>query len=102
MALAEDLAEVRQALAIAKKLVVQAEARLRLLLAGSRAENVEAAAAEIAQFEAQRKYIKEQLLLAMVVSPVAGIVTTRKPEVFSACTILRNSRIRTVPSGSVA
>lgn len=80
MALAEDLAEARQALAVAKKLVVQAEARLKILLAGSRAENVEAAAAEISQLEAQRNYIREQLVLVRVFSPIAGIVTTPKPQ----------------------
>lgn len=57
----------------------EARARLAALLAGSRPEEIESAEAEIARSEAERRLIVEQLGLLVVTSPVAGVVTTRRP-----------------------
>ena len=79
IALADDLAEPRKALAVAEKEAKEAEARLTLLLAGSRSEDIEAAEAEIARLRSQRGHLLEQLELLSVVSPNSGVVTTPKP-----------------------
>ncbi|MDH3445759.1 MAG: biotin/lipoyl-binding protein, partial [Deltaproteobacteria bacterium] len=54
--LADDAAEARKSLAVAEKEVSEAEGKLKLLLAGSRPEEIEATAAEVARLEAQRAY----------------------------------------------
>jgi putative peptide zinc metalloprotease protein len=77
-ALADTLAGVRQAVAVAEKELAEAEARLTLLLAGSRPEEIEAIEAELARIEAQRVYLREQLELVRVVSPISGVITTPK------------------------
>lgn len=56
----------------------QAEGRLKLLLAGSRQEEIEAAEAEVARLEAQRRHLADQLARVGVVSPATGVITTPK------------------------
>jgi multidrug efflux pump subunit AcrA (membrane-fusion protein) len=46
------------------------------LLAGSRQEEMEGVAADIARLQAQRSYLLEQLQLLSVASPISGIITT--------------------------
>jgi putative peptide zinc metalloprotease protein len=79
IALADDLAEPRKALAVAEKEAQEAGARLTLLLAGSRIEDIEAAQAEIARLRSQRGHLLEQLELLGVMSPNSGVITTPKP-----------------------
>jgi putative peptide zinc metalloprotease protein len=74
----EDLAEVRREVAMAQKVWDEAQGRLQVVLAGSRSEEIEATEAAIARFEAQRRYLEEQLALVQVVSPIAGVITTPK------------------------
>ena len=54
--------------------------RLQLLLAGSRAEEIDALQAEVNRGLAQQHYLESQLKLLTVTSPVSGIVTTHRPK----------------------
>ena len=45
---------------------------------GSRPEEIEAAEAEIARLEAQRRYLEAQLQRVRVTSPLAGIIGKRR------------------------
>ena len=74
--LADDLAEFTMELAVTANELEEEEGRLRVLLAGSRPEEIEATEAEIAGLEAHRRFLEDQLQRARVVSPHAGIITT--------------------------
>ncbi|MDH5535563.1 MAG: efflux RND transporter periplasmic adaptor subunit, partial [Betaproteobacteria bacterium] len=78
--LADDVAEIRMDSAVAEKQLSESVGKLKLLLAGSRPEAIEATAAEVARLEAQRIYVAEQIRLTEVTSPISGIVTTPKLE----------------------
>lgn len=80
LVLADDWAEVRQELAVASGEMAEAEAKLALVHAGSRPEEIAAGEAEVTRLEAQRRYLETQLELARVVSPISGVVTTPKPK----------------------
>jgi multidrug resistance efflux pump len=56
----------------------ESKANLKLLLAGSRAELIEATEAEISRLQSQHKYLTEQLHRLRVVTPIAGVVTTHR------------------------
>jgi putative peptide zinc metalloprotease protein len=73
-----DLAELRQAVALAERQQKEAKGKLDILLAGSRREEIEATEAEIARSEAQHRYLEEQLQRVRVVSPLSGVITTPK------------------------
>jgi len=73
---AEDLAEIRKEVAVTEKEVREAEGRLRVLLAGSRREEIHALQAEIRRSEAEQTYLREQIDGAQVVSPAPGIIAT--------------------------
>jgi multidrug resistance efflux pump len=74
----ENLADLRQDLAVTQNLVDEAGGKLKLFLAGSRPETIEANEAEIARLETSRRYLLDQVRLTTVVSPAAGIITTPK------------------------
>jgi multidrug resistance efflux pump len=74
----DTLAESRQDLAVTEKQVQETDGKLKLLLAGSRPEAIEATEAEVARLETQRRYLADQLRLTRVVSPATGVVTTPK------------------------
>lgn len=76
LALANDLAEFKDGVAVAEKELDEARGRLSVLLAGSRQEEIEGVAADIARLQAQKDYLLEQLRLLNVASPISGIVTT--------------------------
>ncbi len=76
MVLADDLAPLRKALAVAETQRLEAEGKLALLMAGTRQEEIDAAEAEIARLCAQRDYQAEQLRLVSVVTPIAGVIAT--------------------------
>lgn len=69
----DDAAE--QVAVLTKELEV-ARGGLRILQAGSRREEIDAAQAEVARLEVQERYLQEELGRLKVVSPVSGIVTT--------------------------
>jgi len=79
LALTGDLAGFRKELAVAQKEMEEARARLRLLEAGSRPEEIEGAEATLARLLSQRSHLEEQLRLVTVRSAVDGVVTTPKP-----------------------
>ncbi len=71
---ADDLAEIRQDQAVTQKQVDEAGGKLKLLMAGSRPETLEATEAAIARLEAQQRLLAEQLRLTAIVSPTSGVV----------------------------
>ena len=56
--------------------LAEAKGKLALLLAGSRVEDIDATKAEINRLDAQRRFLEEQVRLARIVSPAAGVVAT--------------------------
>jgi multidrug resistance efflux pump len=78
IALANNLAAAKTATALAEQELPEAEGRLKMLLAGSRAEEIEAVQAEITRLEARRDHLTQQLTRLTVRSPIAGVITTRK------------------------
>lgn len=73
---ADDLATPAREMALAQRGLREAAAKLDVLLAGTRPEQLEAAAAEVAEHEAQLALIDEQLALTLITTPEAGIVVT--------------------------
>ena len=76
--LADDLSELRKSIAVAENELKEAQGKLKLALAGSRPEEIEAATAELARQEAERRHLEEQLQLLAVVSPISGMIMTPK------------------------
>jgi HlyD family secretion protein len=72
--------EAREQVAIREKELEEAAGQLRLLRAGTRPEEIQAAEAGIAGLEVRRQYLEVQLEHVRVTSPIAGIVTTPKVE----------------------
>ncbi|MFQ5927284.1 MAG: HlyD family secretion protein, partial [Terriglobia bacterium] len=77
---AETFAEHRRDLAVATRQYQEAESRLAELLAGARPEELEAAEAELAKFQVELQYQKDQLGRTRLLSPEAGMVVTPKVE----------------------
>ena len=65
----KDFETTQEQAATAENDLAEAKSKLGVLLAGSRAEDIDATKAEIARLEAQRRYLEEQIKLARVVSP---------------------------------
>jgi len=74
----KDLEDSKEQLAVRQKELQEATDRLNVLLAGSRKEEIQATEAEIRRLEAHQQYLEEQLRLLNVVSPISGVITTRK------------------------
>lgn len=66
----------RERVALRRKEMQEAKDKLKLLEAGSRIEDIEAAAAELNRLNAHLAYVEEQLALLKIHSPVDGTVTT--------------------------
>ncbi|MFQ5657068.1 MAG: efflux RND transporter periplasmic adaptor subunit [Candidatus Methylomirabilales bacterium] len=73
-----QMQEAEEAVSVRGKELEEAEGRLKVLLAGSRPEEIEATQAAIARLEAQRRYLEEQLQRVRIVSPISGVITTPK------------------------
>src|SRR5260370_26265070 len=56
----------------------ESKGTLKLLLAGSRPEEIEATQAEITRLGSERKYLMQQLERLRIVSPITGVVTTHR------------------------
>ena len=56
----------------------ESKGTLKLLLAGTRPEEIEATEAELRRLDAQQKYLQSQLDRLHIVSPIAGVVTTHR------------------------
>ncbi|HEV2493973.1 MAG TPA: efflux RND transporter periplasmic adaptor subunit [Terriglobia bacterium] len=80
MVRSDSLAQAQGDLAVSEKELAEAQARLRTLLAGSRAEEIAAARAELARLQAERDFLDHQIGLTKVVSPVAGVVATHRTQ----------------------
>jgi putative peptide zinc metalloprotease protein len=65
-------------LAAGNNAIAEADGRLRVLLAGNRPEAIEAMMADITRLEARRAYLLDQVRLATIVTPAAGVVVTPK------------------------
>jgi multidrug resistance efflux pump len=71
-----QLEEVEEQMTVRQKELEETSAKLKLLRAGSRREDIDAVEAQIARLEVQRRYLREQIGLVGVCSPVSGVVTT--------------------------
>ncbi len=78
LAEAENLEAQKREKALAQNRVEEAEAKLEVILAGTRPEDLEAAEAEVAGLRSQLAYIDKQLGYFTVRSPIDGIVTTER------------------------
>lgn len=68
----------KQDATIREKEFGEAKGKLKVLLAGSRQEEIEALIASIKSLQSHEELVKEQLKLLTVVSPIDGVVTTHK------------------------
>jgi putative peptide zinc metalloprotease protein len=67
-----------QPIGVRSKELQESKDKLKLMLAGSRQEDIEATAAELSRLQAHQRYIDDQLQLLKVFSPIDGIITTHK------------------------
>jgi multidrug resistance efflux pump len=74
----KDLQLAKESAALRQKEIEESQGNLKLLLAGSRPELIEATEAEITRLEAQHKYLEDQLQRLRVLSPITGIITTHR------------------------
>jgi len=73
---AKDFEDTREREATAESDLREANGKLKLLLSGSRPEEVAATKANIAWSESQRRFLQEQIQRTKVPSPITGIVAT--------------------------
>jgi putative peptide zinc metalloprotease protein len=76
MVLSNDVSAAQKERDISRQEVDQAEGRLRILLAGTRPEEIRATEAELTRLTAERDYFQQQLQLVEITSPAAGVVAT--------------------------
>jgi multidrug resistance efflux pump len=76
----KEFQRTEELVAVTQKELEEARDHLKVLRAGNRPEQIEAAEAELRSLEAQRHYLEEQFRLLTVVSPNDGIITTHKPK----------------------
>jgi putative peptide zinc metalloprotease protein len=72
----KDLEDVQELAAMAENGVTEARSKLKVLLRGSRPEELDATKAELDGYEAQRRYLEGQIRLLNICSPAGGIVAT--------------------------
>jgi putative peptide zinc metalloprotease protein len=73
-----EFEQTREDVSIRTKEVQETKDKLKLLLAGSRQEEIDATAAELSRLQVQQHYLEDQLQLLNVASPIDGIITTHK------------------------
>lgn len=73
---ADNLAAPAREMALARGGLREATARLDVLLAGTRPEQLEAAEAEVSEHMSQLVLVNEQLALTIITTPEAGVVVT--------------------------
>ncbi|PWU16391.1 MAG: hypothetical protein C5B50_13675 [Verrucomicrobia bacterium] len=74
----KDLELAEETAALRQKELEESKGTLKVLLAGSRPEEIEATEAEITRLVSQRTYLEEELKRLRIVSPIAGIVTAHR------------------------
>ncbi|MDB6123098.1 MAG: hypothetical protein JWQ71_2091, partial [Pedosphaera sp.] len=72
----KDLEDVEELAATAENGLTEAGSKLKVLLRGSRPEELDATKAELDGYEAQRRYLEGQIQLLNICSPASGIVAT--------------------------
>lgn len=72
----KDFEETQEQAATDENELAVADSKLKLLLKGTRPEEIEAIRAEIARQETQRRFLEEQLRLLTVTSPIDGVIAT--------------------------
>jgi multidrug resistance efflux pump len=70
--------QARHELRVKQKALAEASARLRLLKAGSRTEDIEARQAELDRAKAHLAFVDEQLALTVIQAPIDGVLLTPK------------------------
>ena len=70
----KEYVDAQEDVAVRSKELDEARGRLKVLLAGSRPEEIEAIEAELARLKAQRAYVEEQLQRVRIISPMAGVI----------------------------
>ena len=73
-----EFEETKELVAVRVKELEEARERLKVLLAGSRPEEIEALEADIRRLNAHESYLQDQIKSLKVNSPIAGVVTTHK------------------------
>jgi putative peptide zinc metalloprotease protein len=74
----KEFQAAEEEVAIRQKELEEADGNLRLMLAGSRPEEIEATEAEIARLDVQQHYLQDELDRINLVSPIDGVITTPK------------------------
>jgi len=74
----KDLQLAEEAAALRQKELEESKGTLKVLLAGSRPEEIEATEAEITRLVSQRNYLQDELGRLRILSPIAGIVTAHR------------------------
>ncbi|HEV8199638.1 MAG TPA: efflux RND transporter periplasmic adaptor subunit [Candidatus Polarisedimenticolia bacterium] len=74
----KEFAESEEEVSVRQKELEESEGRLKVLQAGNRKEAIESVEAEVRRWEAQRRYLEEQLLRIAIISPITGVITTPK------------------------
>jgi len=74
----KDFETTAEQVSVRTKELQEARDHLKVLLAGSRPEEIEAIEAELRRLGAHQSYLEEQLRLLTLHSPAAGVITTRK------------------------
>jgi multidrug resistance efflux pump len=74
----KDFELAEEAVTLRQKELEESKGSLKLLLAGSRPEEIEATEAEISRLVSKQIYLEEQLRRLSVVSPIDGVVITHR------------------------
>jgi putative peptide zinc metalloprotease protein len=74
----KDFEVAEELVSLRLKELEESRGNLKLLLAGSRPETIEATEAEVTRLTSQQKYLEDQLQRLRIVSPIAGIIVTHR------------------------
>jgi multidrug resistance efflux pump len=72
----KDYEDAKEQVAVRTRELEESEGELRLLLAGSRSEEIDAVEAELSRLETRMQYLEGQLARVRIETPLAGVVTT--------------------------
>jgi len=76
----KDFQAVEELLSLRQSELGEAQGVLKVILAGTRPEEIEAMQAEISRLSAQRDYLEQQVQRLAVRSPINGVITTHRPK----------------------
>lgn len=78
LAAQKEIDEAQEEVAVRQKEFEEASSKLKLLVAGSRREEIEAAQSAVERLQAQLQYLNGQRSLLLVSSPIQGIINTHR------------------------